>query len=182
MQLIGHFYTAMLNTCNLSKFRCNRLRLLNLFLKEKVCLSRSTALHESSLQGLHLRQSNKEEDDVQNKIVHNTILVYEKTIGRKKKCHNIDDVKLFPSSNETPPILALKYFNSTDDNFKTIKKEDESVNLPYRRHFSVKLQNTDDEEVVEAKPYNANNNSIFSNQDLPIINEDKSCEYAILSI
>lgn len=172
----------MLNTLNFSKFRCNRLRCFNLFWKEKVCLSRGTVLHESTLQGIHLRNLIDEEDDVQNKIVHNTKLVYEKTIGMKKKCQKIYDVKLLPSSNETPPVLALKYFNSTDENFKKIKKADESINLPYRRHFSVKLQNTDEEaeEVVnfDAKPYNANN-SIFSDEDLPIINEkDKSCEYA----
>lgn len=172
----------MLNTFNLSKFRCNRLRCLNLFLKEKICLSRGTALHESTLQGMHLRRLNDEEDDVQNKIVHNTKLVYEKTIGMKKKCQKIYDVKLIPSSKETPPVLALKYFNSTNENFEKIKKADESINLPYRRHFSVELQNTDEEaeEVVnfDAKQYNANS-SIFSNEDLPIRNEkDKSCEYA----
>lgn len=170
----------MLNTFNLSTLRCNRSRCLNFFTKEKICFNWVTALHESTLQGLHLRHLNDEEGDIQNKIVHNTKLVYEKTIGKKKKLQNIDHINNLPSSNNTPPVLALKYFNSTDENFKNIKKEDESVNLPYRRHFSVNLRNTHkEEELVDAEPYNVNNSSIFSDQDLPTINEKgKSCEYA----
>lgn len=159
--------------------RCNKFRSFNLFQKENICLSSGPALHESTMQVLHLtHQKNNDEDDIQKKIVYNSKLYYEQTIGEKIKRLNLNNVELIPPSNKPPPVLALKYFNITDENFNNVKKEDVSVNLPYGQHFSVELQNSHEKDTSNVGLNNVYNSSETSNQNLQLIDvKGKSCKY-----